>query len=184
MRLVELVNDRPRWWSFRKHGVILLTKPMTTTTTDQNREQCPFRTNNKMKCLDIEIIFIRAFVAVISLLGCIWHLADISTIYFSYDTNVNVRFEHEVPVRVPGVTICTNASLTIREDYMAERYPQLRAALRDRQVSGLHNLTNVISLCYVRNIRCSRLCCVLILPRPLTLSRRASTTNWTNYSRT
>lgn len=143
MRLVELVNDLTRWWSFRKHDVCYIL--MEQQQQKQKRQQEQFQLNaSKMKCLDIEIIMIRAIVAIISLSGCIWHLADISTIYFSYETNVNVRFEHEVPVRVPGVTICTNASLTIREDYMLERYPQLRATLQDDKVRGLYNLTNSV----------------------------------------
>lgn len=88
------------------------------------------------KFLEIEIISIRTFVAIVSLFGCIWQSVDISNIYFSYDTNVNVRFEHEVPVQVPGVTICANVRPMIREDYMIKRYPQLVDILKENQVRG------------------------------------------------
>lgn len=78
-----------------------------------------------MKCLDIEIFVIRAIVCIMSMSGCIWHLTDISSIYFSYETDVNVDFEREVMVQIPGVTICINSSLTVREDYITSRFPEL-----------------------------------------------------------
>ena len=79
-----------------------------------------------MKFLDVEILLIRAIVCVISLSGCIWHLSDISNIYFSYETDVSVNFEREVMVQIPGVTICINSSLAVREDYFIKKQLQVK----------------------------------------------------------
>lgn len=78
-----------------------------------------------MKCIEAEALFIRIVVAVISLTGCLWHLADISGIYFRYETDVHVNFEREAMVQLPGVTVCLNSSLTVREDFIASRFPEV-----------------------------------------------------------
>jgi len=78
-----------------------------------------------MKCLEVEILVIRTIVCLFSLSGCIWHLTDISSIYFSYETDVNVDFEREAMVQIPGVSICINSTLTAREDYLVHKFPEL-----------------------------------------------------------
>ena len=77
-----------------------------------------------MECFGIGLF--HSLIFLISLVGCLWQLTDMSNIYFSYETNVNVKFERETMVQIPGITICTNLSLTVNEDYMLDRYPQLR----------------------------------------------------------
>lgn len=86
-----------------------------------------------MKCIDVEILLIRTVVSLISLFGCMWHLSDISRIYFSYETTVNVNFEQDSMVPIPGVTVCVNVSKTIREEYFYQRFPHLRG-LTDAKV--------------------------------------------------
>ena len=77
-----------------------------------------------MECFGIESL--HSLIFLISLVGCLLQLTDVSSIYFAYDTTVNVNFENEIVVQIPGITICTNLSLTVNEDYMLDRYPQLR----------------------------------------------------------
>lgn len=93
--------------------------------------------NTAMKLLDAEMIFIRAAVCLVSLTGCLWHLMDISNIYFSYATNVNVDFERNPVVEIPGVTICTNVSLAINQGYMRSKYSREMTA---NQVCGVNDV--------------------------------------------
>ena len=83
----------------------------------------------------MEVLLIRLMVSLVSLSGCLWHLSDISKIYFNYETNVNVNFEREIMVSIPGVTICINVSHTIREDYIKEKYTLLKEIPEESKVS-------------------------------------------------
>jgi hypothetical protein len=131
-----------------KSGPIRATKSremLNATMLQGNSKQRAKRAKerNKMKCLDIEIIIIRAIVCLISLTGCIWHLTDISKIYFSYETDVNVDFEREVMVQIPGMTVCINASLAAREDYIISKYPELVNST-DYKVRQIHWMDSVL----------------------------------------
>ncbi|OTF75638.1 degenerin-like protein [Euroglyphus maynei] len=74
-----------------------------------------------MKHIDsLDILY--AVGSLIAFLGCVWQLIDVSRIYFAYDTNVNVMFEREIKVEIPGVTICANLGMIANEDYLRENY--------------------------------------------------------------
>lgn len=69
----------------------------------------------RMKYSTIDLLY--SFVSIVSLFGCIWHLSDVSGIYFAYDTTINVNFEREIMVELPGITICTDVSWTFAKQY-------------------------------------------------------------------
>lgn len=77
------------------------------------------------------------------LLGCIWHVYDISSIYFSYSTTVSVKFEREVRVELPAVTICTNTSYVTRHDYMKRRFGDVLGNNSDQKWISGHYLRNL-----------------------------------------
>ena len=74
------------------------------------------------KTIECEVLIIRIVFCVISLMGCVWHVIDISHIYFSYETTVNVQFKREVVVEMPAITLCTNISYVTRYEYLKDRY--------------------------------------------------------------
>ncbi len=76
-----------------------------------------------MKFIEYEILIIRVVICLVSLAGCVWHVSDISQIYFSYKTNVNVRFEREVMIQMPAITLCTNTSFVARQQYLMQKFP-------------------------------------------------------------
>ena len=49
-------------------------------------------------------------------------MCDISKLYFSYKTNVNIQFETEARVELPGVTLCTNTSYVIESEYLRQSF--------------------------------------------------------------
>lgn len=80
---------------------------------------------SETRCIEIEVFIIRMIIGLISFIGCVWHVSDVSGIYFSYETDVNVYFERETMVQIPGVTLCMNSSLLVREDYIVKRFPEI-----------------------------------------------------------
>nr|XP_027199509.1 uncharacterized protein LOC113793650 [Dermatophagoides pteronyssinus] len=82
---------------------------------------CGLQHLSTMKHLDsLDILY--AVGSLIAFLGCVWQLIDVSRIYFAYDTNVNVMFEREVKVEIPGITVCANLGMIANEDYLLEHY--------------------------------------------------------------
>lgn len=82
-----------------------------------------------MKFFEIDVFY--SIVSIISLSGCLLHLTDVSSIYFSYETNVNVDFERENMVEIPGVTICTNSTFTLSNEFIDKNYPNLTSLYND-----------------------------------------------------
>ncbi|CAG2105146.1 unnamed protein product [Medioppia subpectinata] len=66
---------------------------------------------------------VRAIVCLALLIGCIWHIVDISVIYFRYETTVSTVLDIAQVVELPAITICTNVSYVVDADYLRYRYP-------------------------------------------------------------
>ncbi|XP_046912658.2 uncharacterized protein LOC124493606 [Dermatophagoides farinae] len=75
---------------------------------------------NSKRINSIDILY--AIGSLLAVLGCVWQLIDVSRIYFAYDTNVNVMFERETAVEIPGVTICMDLFKVANEEYLEEHY--------------------------------------------------------------
>ncbi|KAF7492294.1 hypothetical protein SSS_08620 [Sarcoptes scabiei] len=103
----------------------------------------------RMKYSTIDLLY--SFVSIVSLFGCIWHLSDVSGIYFAYDTTINVNFEREIMVELPGITICTDVSWTFAKQYadnntdfldlLQSTNEESEFEFHDRVWKRLHNLT-------------------------------------------
>ncbi|CAG2104717.1 unnamed protein product, partial [Medioppia subpectinata] len=66
---------------------------------------------------------VRAIVCLALLMGCIWHIVDISVIYFRYETTVSIVLDRAQLIELPAITICTNVSHVIDTEYLRHRYP-------------------------------------------------------------
>ncbi|CAG2103926.1 unnamed protein product [Medioppia subpectinata] len=71
----------------------------------------------------INNLVVRAIVCLALLIGCIWHIVNVSVIYFRYETTVSVVLEKAQVIELPSFTICTNVSYAIDADYLRHRYP-------------------------------------------------------------
>src|SRR5690348_14197689 len=49
--------------------------------------------------------------------GCIFHLNSISKLYFSYQTLTNVKFDYSNELTLPGITICYDKLLQLKDEY-------------------------------------------------------------------
>ncbi|CAG2108183.1 unnamed protein product, partial [Medioppia subpectinata] len=71
----------------------------------------------------INNLVVRAIVCLALLIGCIWHIVNVSVIYFRYETTVSVVLKKAQVVELPSFTICTNISYAVDADYLRHRYP-------------------------------------------------------------
>lgn len=53
---------------------------------------------------------------------CIWQIYDVSLIYFSYSTTVDVRFDDDPVIELPAITIVADISKNIKENYLKEKF--------------------------------------------------------------
>ena len=50
-------------------------------------------------------------------MGCVYQSLRISELYFSYETITNVKYETHNTIDLPGITICYNKKLQVRDEY-------------------------------------------------------------------
>ncbi|CAG2103925.1 unnamed protein product [Medioppia subpectinata] len=65
----------------------------------------------------------RAIVCLALLIGCIWHIVDISVIYFRYETTVSTVLETAQVIELPAITLCTRVHYVTDWEYLRRRYP-------------------------------------------------------------
>ena len=78
-----------------------------------------------------EKLVIRILFCLVSLMGCVWQVLDISGVYFAYETTVSVQFKREVIVEMPALTICTNISYAANTTYLRHRYADQLSNITD-----------------------------------------------------
>src|SRR5207249_4050835 len=50
----------------------------------------------------------RLLIHLICLIGCVWQIISISTLYFQYQTTVSAKFKVDVNMTLPIISICAN----------------------------------------------------------------------------
>ena len=53
---------------------------------------------------------------VLCLIGCAYQSVEISKIYFLYKTTINVIYERNNDIELPGISICTEKSLMFKKE--------------------------------------------------------------------
>ncbi len=61
---------------------------------------------------------IRYIFAAICLTGCLFQIYRISAIYFLFETSTDVRFDNEVIISLPAITICASKHYFVREEIL------------------------------------------------------------------
>jgi len=77
--------------------------------------------------------YIRYLFITICLIGCILQIHEISLIYFKYETTTDVRYENEVNISLPAVSICFYKSYLIRNEYLLQIFPNGTKNLKDNE---------------------------------------------------
>ncbi len=70
--------------------------------------------------------------------GCLLQIYKISEIYFSYETTTYVRYENEVPLSLPALTICAEKHYFARKNI-------LKKIFNNDTNSGLQNKTEILN---------------------------------------
>ncbi|KAJ6217415.1 hypothetical protein RDWZM_008572 [Blomia tropicalis] len=95
---------------------------------------------------------IRLLVSIIATFVCIYQIYLVLLLYYSYPTNVDVRFDQSPYVRLPGVTICSELSSTILFDRMYSISPQIYKLFIGR--NSIYKLYIIISRLVINTIFC------------------------------
>jgi hypothetical protein len=67
----------------------------------------------------------RIIFGIICISGCLFQIANISKIYFSYDTTTVVEYEFEKMVSLPAITICFKKEYILRKQNIIRKFPNV-----------------------------------------------------------
>lgn len=68
-------------------------------------------------------LIFRIIFGTICISGCFYQITRISSIYFSYETTTNVKYEFEKMVSLPGITICFKKEYILRKETIIKKFP-------------------------------------------------------------
>jgi hypothetical protein len=86
---------------------------------------------------------VRYIFAAICLAGCLFQIYKISAIYFLYETSTDVRFDNEVIISLPGLTICASKHYFVREEILKIIFNNISNEKLDNRTKILNYLNNL-----------------------------------------
>src|SRR5207245_1775891 len=113
-----------------------------------SKEMCNFASLFRSGALSVSLIICTCVI------GSMWQLFHISTVYFHYDTSVTVISEIPENMTVPTVTICIRNLYWLSREKLLDKFPDTmrsaiarnylrngyQAIIRDRLVQGILNM--------------------------------------------